>query len=123
MGKLVSDFKLLAKDDDPDRAKIYAGVYDQLASIGVPIPAEASNTISRTNLLDHLQKQAGKLIKQELKNDPAGIGYNTDDGGNTTKLNQGPTAQIPQNRVNAVLMGFPFAPNALDLVDVTSGKA
>lgn len=73
MGAIVSDFKSLPADDDPNRQKAYAGVYEDLEALGLDRPATASDVITRAALLAHLQAQAGAIIKAELAADPEGL--------------------------------------------------
>lgn len=75
MGSLTSDFPALPLDADPDRVSLYAKVYADLVAQGIALPAQASNIITRAQLLAHLQAVAGAIIKAELDNDPEARGY------------------------------------------------
>lgn len=119
MAKLVSDFPQLAGDDDPNRLTIYAAVYDDLARIGVAVPGRPSASITRAQLVTHLQQEAGKLIKQELQKG----GYTgKTDAEQTDLLNSFQVEHGAAPPVNLVLIGFPFAPNALTIDDVKGAK-
>lgn len=75
MGSLTSDFPNLPLDADPKRVALYTGVYADLTSLGLPLPAQPANTVTRAQLLAHLQAQAGAIIKAELAADPDGVGF------------------------------------------------
>lgn len=80
MGAIVSDFPDLPADgatpaEIAARQRAYAGVYEDLVELGIPVPAQAADVITRAQLLAHLQAQAGALIKAELAGDPDGRGY------------------------------------------------
>lgn len=75
MGSLTSDFPQLPQDGDSNRAKIYALVYSDLLALGLPVPAQTSDVVTRAQLLAHLQAQAGAIIKAELTGDPDSVGY------------------------------------------------
>lgn len=119
MAKLVSDFPQLAGDDDPDRLTIYAAVYAELARIGAALPGRPSSAITHNQLVTHLQQEAGKLIKQELqKADYAG----KTDAEQAALLDSFQVEHGAAPPVNLVLIGFPFAPNALTVDDVIGAK-
>jgi hypothetical protein len=74
MGAIVSDFVGLPADV-PGQAGLYQKAYDDLTALGIPLPAQLANVITRAQLLAHLQAQAGALIKAELAGDPDGVGF------------------------------------------------
>lgn len=98
MGAITSDFPSLPVEaaslptGDPDpvvaaaqlkaknaRLVEYANVYADLVRIGQAVPAQASNVVTRAQLLAHLQGLAGAIIKADLLADPdATYGGNTD---------------------------------------------
>lgn len=73
MGAILYDFPSLPADNDPEKTRLYAGVYADLQALGLPVPAAAPAVISRAALVAHLQAQAGELIKGELTADPDGV--------------------------------------------------
>lgn len=119
MAKLVSDFPQLAGDNDPDRLAIYAAVYADLARIGAAVPARDSSKITHDQLVTHLQQEAGKLVKQELQK--GGYAGKTD-AEQAGLLNSFQVEHGAAPPVNLVLIGFPFAPNALTVDDVIGAK-
>lgn len=91
MGAIVSDFEGLPADgatpgEIAARQRAYAGVYEDLAALGLPVPVQASNVVTRAQLLAHLQAQAGALIKAELAGDPEARGYGAGDAADAVTL-------------------------------------
>lgn len=86
MGAIVSDFEALPADDDANRQAAYAGVYEDLEALELPLPAQPSNVITRAQLLAHLRAQAGALIKAELTADPDGRNYSANDAAAAVEL-------------------------------------
>lgn len=74
MGAIVSDFPQLPADA-PGQAGVYAKVYDDLTVLGLALPAQQPNVVTRAQLLAHLQALAGAIIKAELAGDPDGVGF------------------------------------------------
>ena len=122
MAKLVSDFALLAGDNDPDRLTIYGIVYAELARIGAAVPGRSSSAITHDQLVTHLQQAAAKLVKQELQKiaNPDYSGKSDTDQAALLDTFQIEHGAAPP--VNLVLIGFPFAPNALTADDVKGSK-
>jgi hypothetical protein len=75
MGAIVNGFDNLPADADPNRAALYARVYADLTALGLTLPAQTADTITRAQLVAHLRALAGQLVKDELTNDPEGRGY------------------------------------------------
>jgi hypothetical protein len=92
MGQIVSDFPSLPAEaaslptGDPDpkvaaaqlaaraaRLTEYANVYADLVRLGFAVPAQASNVVTRAQLLAHLQGLAGAIIKAEIATDPDSV--------------------------------------------------
>jgi hypothetical protein len=122
MGQINSDFPQLPDIDDPQRIAVYSAVYAQLAAMGLPTPGPSPAQISRAQLLNHLQKEAGKLVKEELKKTT-----NPDYSGKTDEEQAALVNDYHQEHgnappVNYVLLSFPFAPNLLTLADVKGSK-
>ena len=74
MGAIVSDFPQLPPDV-AGQAGLYQKVYDDLTALGIALPAQLANVVTRAQLLAHLQAQAGAIIKAELAGDPDGVGF------------------------------------------------
>jgi hypothetical protein len=70
MGAILSDFPQLPIDAHPQRVALYTRVYDDLTALGLALPVQPANTISRAQLLAHLQGLAGSIVKAELLADP-----------------------------------------------------
>jgi hypothetical protein len=75
MGAIVSDLPQLPGDADPDRVRLYTGIYADLTALGLALPAQAANAVTRAQLLAHLQGIIGAAVKAELAGDPDGVGY------------------------------------------------
>jgi hypothetical protein len=120
MPKLNSDFPLLPADNNPNRVSIYAAVYAQLQAIGVNPPGQGPGLISHDNLLRHLQQEAGKIVKNELQK----VGYNGHSDAECAALLDSALVPGPFNApaIHDILVGFPFAPNAVTVDDVTGSK-
>lgn len=122
MSKVVSDFPLLPDDADPFRYLIFAFVYEQLASLGLPVPPIPAAAITRAELLDHLQTEAGKLLKEELKKTAKPDYSGKTDEEQTDLFNNYHDEHGSPPPVSYVLVKFPFAPNVLSLDDIKEGK-
>lgn len=122
MGQIVSDFPQLPGQDQPDWIATYTAVYEQLTAMGLPTPGPSPAQISRAQLLNRLQKEAGKLVKEELKKNA-----NPDYSGKTDEEQTALGNDYHEEHgnappVNYVLVSFPFAPNLLTLADVKGSK-
>lgn len=73
MGAIVSDFPSLPLDADPQRVAAYTAAYADLTRLGLAVPAQAANVVTRAQFLAHLQGLAGAIIKAELAGDPDGV--------------------------------------------------
>lgn len=122
MAKLISDFPLLPGDSDPAKFLIYDFVYEQLLSLGLPVPATSPILITRAELLDHLQKEAGKLLKEELKKAAKPDYSGKTDEEQTDLFNGYHDEHGSPPPVSYVLVKFPFAPNLLALDDIKEAK-
>ncbi len=116
---LKSDFPQLPGDDDPNHVAVYQMVYDQLDAMGINHPGIPADKITRANLVNHLQYEAGKLLKKELQDARY---QDKSDGDAADLLNAPDFANGKPARANVILVGFPFAPNAFTADDVTSSK-
>lgn len=125
MGQLNCDFPALPEKTDPAWPAVYGMVYDQLAAMGLPTPGRPYGEITRAQLLKHLQQQAGKIVKEELKRtaDPDYSGQTDGESAATLNGYHSPgdwhRATVPINRV---LQALPFAPNSLTEDDVKESK-
>lgn len=122
MAKLTSDFPLLPDDAAPDRYLVYAFVYEQLTSLGLPVPTTPAAAITRAELLAHLQKEAGKLLKEELKKTVKPDYSGKTDQEQTDLFNAYHDEHGSPPPVSYVLVKFPFAPNLLTLDDIKESK-
>lgn len=123
MGRIVSDFPQLPDTNDPQWIAVYTAVYAQLTAMGLPTPGPSPAQISRAQLLNHLQKEAGKLVKEELKKSAAPDYSGKTDEEQTALVNDYHQEHGNAPPVNYVLVSFPFAPNFLTLDDVKGSKA
>ena len=75
MGAITSDFPNLPQDGDARRIRKYDNVYATLAGLGLSVPAQPADVITRAQLLAHLQGLVGQLVATEISNDPESLGY------------------------------------------------
>jgi hypothetical protein len=122
MAKIQSPFSLLASDDDPNRLGIYAAVYAELTRLGLNLPGRPYNEITRAQLENHLQVEAGKLMKEELKKNVNPDYSGKTDAEQTDLVNGFHFENGAAPPVNIVFIDLPFAPNALTVGDVGSSK-
>lgn len=120
MAKIAAPFAQLPDRTDPNWPGVYETVYAQLTAMGLDLPATAANEISRDDLQAHLQKLAGQLLKAELKktDHPNYSGMSDDE--QWARLHNNDTATPPP--ICRALAGLPYAPNAIDIADVTNAK-
>lgn len=78
MGAITSDFPSLPQDADPRRVYEYTQAYKSLTEQGLALPAQSVATVTRAQLLAHLQALAGTVIRAELDSDPEARGYSGD---------------------------------------------
>ncbi len=119
MAQLISDFPQLALDTDSHRIEVFAAVYEQLTAMGLPTPGPSPAQITRAQLLNFLQKEAGKIVKQELQD--AKYNGKTDEE-QTALVNDYHKEHGSAPPVNRVFIMLPFAPNALTLDDTKGSK-
>lgn len=116
---LTSNFPQLPDDEDPNRVTVFQMIFSQLDSMGIGHPGTPADTITRANMLRHLQQEAGKLLHSELQ-DARYQGQSDIDAADL--LNKPDFKTEKPARVSTVLLGFPFAPNAVSADDVTNCK-
>lgn len=75
MGAILSDFPQLPADGNPDRVALYTAVYADLTALGLTVPPQAANVVTRAQLLAHLRQLAGDIIKAEILADPEARNY------------------------------------------------
>lgn len=120
MAKIAAPFAQLPDRTDPNWPAAYAAVYAQLTAMGLELPAMPATDISRADLEAHLQKLAGQLLKAELKKtDHPNYSGMTDDE-QWARLHMNDTATPPP--ISRALTGLPYAPNFIDIADVTNAK-
>jgi len=111
----------------PDIRKEYPGAYADLETLKHGKPIVDANEITAKDLADHLRVIIGERVKAEIENDPQGMGYPVDDGQCADMLNNPITdnvarVNIAPARVNAILVGVPYAPNVLTADDVAEAR-
>lgn len=125
MAQIKSDFPALPDNTDPTWPAVYGMVYDQLTAMGLPLPAQPYNLISRAGLLKHLQQQAGKMVKEELKR-AADPDYTGKTDGECAGMLNGYHSPGDWHRstvpIHRIFQGLPFAPNSLTEDDVKEAK-
>lgn len=118
MAKILSDFPALPADDDPDRVRLYDGVYKDLAAQKLAVPATGHDVITRAELLTHLQGLIGARLKARLD---APIVKNPDKTADGTVIPG--TARTQDMDLNDCIVGIPYAPNLFTAADKTeAGK-
>ena len=122
MAKLKSFFSLLAGDDDPNRLGIFAAVYAELERLGLNVPGQPYYQITRAQLENHLQVEAGKLMKQELQKSANPDYTGKTDPEQTDLVNGYHFENGAAPPVNVVFIDLPFAPNILTVEDVGNAK-
>lgn len=122
MAKISTPFAQLPDRTDPYWPGIYETIYAQLAAMGLPVPGRPYNEVTRAQLEDHLQKQAGKLIKAELKKTAKPNYSGLTDDEKWTKLHAHSDETIDPPGICTCLAGLPYAPNAIDIADVTNSQ-
>jgi len=122
MGQVNSDFPQLPQDGDSHRIEVFTAVYEQLTAMGLPTPGPSPAQISRAQLLNHLQKEAGKIVKQELQKTANPDYSGKTDEEQTALINDYHQEHGSAPPVNYTLIMFPFVPNALTLDDVKGFK-
>jgi len=122
MSQIVSDFPQLPGQDDPQWIAVYTAVYEQLTAMGLPTPGPSPSQISCAQLLNHLQKEAGKLLKSELQKTGNPDYSGKTDEEQTALVNGYHEEHGSAPPVNYTLVMFPFAPNFLTLDDVKGSK-
>lgn len=75
MGAIISDFPSLPQDANPHRVQHFQQCYATLLGLGLTLPLQPASTVTRAQLLAHLQVLAGQIIKDELTNNPDSVDY------------------------------------------------
>lgn len=120
MAKIGAPFAQLPDRTDPNWPGVYETVYAQLEAMKLATPATPANEISRADLEAHLQMLAGQLLKGELKKtDKPNYSGMTDDE-QWARLHTNDSATPPP--ICRALVGLPYAPNFIDIADVTNAK-
>jgi hypothetical protein len=120
MAKIAAPFAQLPDRTDPNWPGVYETVYAQLVGMGLEVPGTPANEISRADLEGHLQKLAGQLLKAELKKtDHPNYSGMTDDE-QWARLHTNDLATPPP--ISRAFTGLPYAPNSVDIADVTNAK-
>ena len=120
MAKIAAPFAQLPNRTDPNWLEAYNAIYAQLVAMGLEVPGTPAKEISRADLETHLQKLAGQLLKTELKKtDRPNYAGMTDDE-QWARLYTNDTATPPP--ISRTLTGLPYAPNFIDIADVTNAK-
>jgi len=120
MAKIAAPFAQLPDKTDPNWPGVYESVYTQLTAMGLEVPATPANEITRDKLENHLQKLAGQVLKAELKKtDKPNYSGMTDDE-QWARLHTNDSATPPP--ICRALVGLPYAPNFIDIADVTNAK-
>jgi len=122
MAKIISEFPQLPDKNHSDWPSVYVSVYEQLAEIGAAVPAIPSTDISRAQLLDHLQTEAGKFLKTELKKKVKPDYSGKTDDEQLALINGYHDENGAPTPINTSMLKFPFAPNSLALNDVKEAK-
>jgi hypothetical protein len=120
MAKISAAFSQLPEKTDPNWPGVYETVYAQLTTMGLEVPSTPANEISRDKLESHLQKLAAKLLRAEFKKtDKPNYSGMTDDE-QWTRFHKQEASEPPP--ICSALAGLPYAPNAIDIADVTNCK-
>jgi len=116
--KITSDFPQLPGDDSPNRIAIYQSVYDQLDTMGIGHPGTPAANISHSNMLKHMQQEAGKIVHQELQK--AGYSGHTAEENAAALDTANPLGPFNAPPIHDILIGFPFVPNSVTPDDVSN---
>lgn len=120
MAKIAVPFAQLPDRTDPNWPGVYETVYAQLVAMGLEVPGTPAKKISRADLEGHLQKLAAQLLKAELKKtDHPNYSGMTDDE-QWARLHTNDVATPPP--ICRAFAGLPYAPNFIDIADVTNAK-
>lgn len=148
-GSLVAYYQALGEAKEqgkalPPEPPSYRRIYEDLAANEYPLPTTLADTITRAELIAHLQRVAGDRVKAELQKDPDEVYADATSDAEVAALFNGETVWFQEGEgvpvwkqrppatragtdyvahpIARVLRGLPLGPNALTAADITAAK-